>query len=341
MTQKDRLIVGISGSSGAALGIRLLEILRPTPIETHLIITPAARLTIQQETNWKVEDVAALADVVYKTADVGAAPASGSFSTRGMVILPCSIKTLSAVANSYANDLLTRAADVTLKEGRPLILAVREAPLHTGHIRLIELAAQSGAIIFPPVPAFYTHPLSVDDIVTNIAGRVLSRLGIETPAFTRWSGTAAGPAAAPAEQAAASLLALPAMTLATVGAQGEPHAASLYFAARDLKSLYFFSYDHSQHGSDLSQQPEAAATLTPTVFGWRDIQGLQLRGRVEPLSPGTEWDQAWELYRAKFPFVAAMQDVVQKNGLFVFRTRWARLIDNAKGFGYKEEWPVE
>lgn len=188
MTQ-ERLIVGITGGSGAVLGIRLLQALRSTSYETHLIITRSARLTIAQETSWKIEDVQALANACYQPDDMTAPLASGSFTVRGMVVIPCSVKSLSSIANSYSSDLLTRAADVTLKEGRPLVLVVREAPLHAGHIRLMELAAQSGAVIFPPVPAFYAHPQTVDDVVDNIVGRVLSRMGIENELYHHWQGT--------------------------------------------------------------------------------------------------------------------------------------------------------
>ncbi len=181
-----RLVVGISGASGAILGIRLLEILRSLEIETHLVLSPSARVTVAQETRRSIKEVQALADVNYNPADIGAAIASGSFETMGMVIIPCSIKTLSAVANSYAEDLLSRAADVTLKEGRPLVLVVREAPLHQGHIRLMSLATEAGAVIFPPVPAFYTHPQNLEDIVNNIDGRVLARLGISNEWYARW-----------------------------------------------------------------------------------------------------------------------------------------------------------
>jgi len=183
-----RLVVGITGASGVILGIRLLEVLRSMDIETHLVLSPAARITIAQETSWKVSDVLELASVNYNYQDIGAAPASGSFSTLGMLVIPCSIKTLSAVANSYADDLITRAADVTLKEGRPLLLVVREAPLHRGHIRLLDLAARAGAIIYPPVPAFYALPKSIDDIVNNTVGRILARIGIENDGYTRWEG---------------------------------------------------------------------------------------------------------------------------------------------------------
>src|SRR5512133_3478114 len=187
---KQRLVVGISGSSGAILGIRLLQALnnQPASIETHLVTTPPARLTIEQETSWTVEQVMKLATVSYNPRDLSATIASGSFDAIGMVVIPCSIKSRSAIASSYAGALLTRAADVTLKEGRPLLLVVREAPLHAGHIELMAQAARSGAVIFPPVPAFYTHPQTVDEIVDNIAGRVLRRLGIENDLYVQWQG---------------------------------------------------------------------------------------------------------------------------------------------------------
>jgi len=185
----QRLVVGISGSSGAILGIRLLEALRPSSVETHLILTPAARQTIQQETSWQVKDVLALADVAHPFSDIGASIASGSYPTRGMVVIPCSIKSLSAIANSYSDNLLTRAADVTLKEGRPLVLVVREAPLHPGHLRLMHLAASAGAVIFPPVPEFYARPQTMDEMVSQMVGRVLLRLGIENDLYPQWKGS--------------------------------------------------------------------------------------------------------------------------------------------------------
>jgi len=183
-----RVIVALTGASGAVLGIRALQRLRALGVEAHLVLSAAARITIAQETDWKVSDVLALADVAHNYNDIGATIASGSFSTLGMVVIPCSIKTLSAIANAYADDLITRAADVTLKEGRPLLLVVREAPLHRGHLRLMSLAAEAGAILFPPVPAFYTRPQSVAEIVDNTVGRVLARLGIENTAYKEWKG---------------------------------------------------------------------------------------------------------------------------------------------------------
>ncbi len=185
----QRLVVAMTGASGQILGIRLLQVLREMPeIETHLVMSAAARATIVHETDWSPADVLALADVVYRPGDIAAAIASGSFQTMGMVIAPCSIKTLSAVANSYASDLISRAADVTLKEGRPLLLVVRETPLHLGHLRLMVRAAEMGAIIFPPVPAFYRRPKSVDDIVDALVGRILARMGITTALVEEWKG---------------------------------------------------------------------------------------------------------------------------------------------------------
>ncbi len=188
MTENRRLVVGMSGASGAILGIRLLEILREQGIESHLVITEAARQTIHAETSWKVEEVLALAGYVYGEHEIGARIASGSFACLGMVVMPCSIKSLSAIANSYSDNLLVRAADVMLKEGRSLILAVRETPLHRGHIRLMELAASAGAILFPPTPAFYARPDSMDEMVTQFAGRVLARLGIQNEYYVSWQG---------------------------------------------------------------------------------------------------------------------------------------------------------
>jgi flavin prenyltransferase len=183
-----RLIVGITGASGAILGIRLLESLKSLSIESHLVLSESAPHTIQQETDWCIEDVLSLANRHYDFHDIGASIASGSFATLGMVIIPCSIKTLSAVANSYTDDLLSRAADVTLKEGRPLVLVVRETPYHPGHLRLMTEASMAGAVIFPPVPAFYIHPQSVEDIINNTVGRVLSRLGVENDLYHKWQG---------------------------------------------------------------------------------------------------------------------------------------------------------
>jgi 4-hydroxy-3-polyprenylbenzoate decarboxylase len=184
--QVGRLVIGISGASGVILGIRTLEVLQEMEIESHLIISPAAKATIAEETDWKVNDVTALADAVYSHGDISAGIASGSFSTLGMIVIPCSIKTLSAVANSYASDLLARAADVTIKEGRPLILVVRETPLHSGHLRLMSQATNNGAVIFPPMPAFYARPASIADMIDNTVGRVLARLGIENNIYTKW-----------------------------------------------------------------------------------------------------------------------------------------------------------
>ena len=183
-----RLVVAITGASGATLGIRTLEMLQTMDIESHLVLSPAAHATISQETDRKISAVQKLADVSYNHQDIGSAIASGSFSTMGMIVIPCSIKSLSAIANSYADDLITRAADVTLKEGRQLLLVVRETPLHRGHLRLMSLAAEAGAVIFPPVPAFYARPETLDDMIDNTVGRALARLGIENEGYVQWKG---------------------------------------------------------------------------------------------------------------------------------------------------------
>jgi flavin prenyltransferase len=181
-----RIILAITGASGAVLGIRALEFLKEAHIETHLVISHAARQTIKLETNRDLDEVIGLADFYYDPDDLGAAIASGSFTTHGMLVIPCSIKTLSAIANSFADNLIMRAADVCLKEGRPLLLAVRETPYHRGHLRLMDLAARMGAVIFPPVPAFYGHPASLDDIIDNLVSRMLMRIGIDTGKHTVW-----------------------------------------------------------------------------------------------------------------------------------------------------------
>ena len=194
-----RLIVAMSGASGQIYGIRLLQVLRAAraegdpgqTVETHLVMSEAAGITITQETDLTPREVEALADVVYRPRDIGAAIASGSFATVGMVVAPCSIKTLSAIANCFTNDLTSRAADVQLKEGRPLLLLVRETPLHLNHLRLMVQAAEAGVVIMPPVPAFYSRPASIDDLVDGTVGRMLARLGIENELYYRWLGTRA------------------------------------------------------------------------------------------------------------------------------------------------------
>ena len=186
-----RLIVGISGASGAIYGVRLLQVLRDVAgIETQLVMSQAARQTLSLETDLSLRDVQALADVVHDARDIAASISSGSFKTAGMVILPCSIKTLSGIVNSYTDTLVTRAADVVLKERRPLVLCVRETPLHLGHLRLMTQAAELGAVIMPPVPAFYHRPQTLDDVINQTVNRVLDQFDIDLPEdlFTRWQG---------------------------------------------------------------------------------------------------------------------------------------------------------
>jgi 4-hydroxy-3-polyprenylbenzoate decarboxylase len=184
-----RLIVGITGASGTIFGIRALQLLRTLGIKTHLIISKAGDLTRAHETDLSREELHALADVVHPIGDVGACIASGSFKTLGMLIAPCSVKTLAEVATGVTSTLLTRAADVVLKERRRLVLMVREAPLHAGHIRNMLAVTEMGGIVHPPVPAFYTHPQSIQELVDHSLGRALDCLGIDLPDLPRWTGS--------------------------------------------------------------------------------------------------------------------------------------------------------
>ena len=181
-----RIVIGISGASGVIYGIRILESLRGTGFETHLIISKAARLNIEIETDYKPDEVEAMADFAYDNKDMTAPLASGSFLTEGMVVVPCTIKSLSAIANSYNENLLVRTADVTLKEKRKLVLVVRETPLHIGHLRLMIAAAEIGAHLLPPVPSFYHQPKTIEDIIHQTIGKVFDYLGIEHDLFKRW-----------------------------------------------------------------------------------------------------------------------------------------------------------
>jgi 4-hydroxy-3-polyprenylbenzoate decarboxylase len=184
-----RLIVGISGASGTVYGVRLLEVLKNSPIETHLVMTESTRRVIELETGFTVEGIEALADEVHSNKDVGAAIASGSFKTNGMVVAPCSMKSLSAIAHSYNDTLIIRAADVVLKEGRKLVLVARETPLHLGHLRLMTQVVEMGAVLLPPMPSFYHRPDTIDDIVNQTVGKVLDQLDIDHYLFRRWEGT--------------------------------------------------------------------------------------------------------------------------------------------------------
>lgn len=187
-SRPQRLIVGISGASGAIYGVRLLELLRPTPIRTHLVMSQAARLTLAYETPLKPADVEALADTVHPIGDLAAACSSGSFRTLGMVVAPCSVKTMSEIATGVTGNLLARAADVVLKERRRLVLMLRETPLHLGHIRSMAAVTEMGAIVYPPVPAFYARPASLEEMVDHTLGRVLDLFDIELGTVRRWTG---------------------------------------------------------------------------------------------------------------------------------------------------------
>jgi 4-hydroxy-3-polyprenylbenzoate decarboxylase len=192
MAATRRMVVGISGASGVAYGVRALEILGGLGIETHLVMTRSAELTLAYETTLKLRDVHARAGVVHQVQDVGAAIASGSFKTMGMLVAPCSIRTLSEIAYGQTTSLLTRAADVVLKERRRLVLMLRETPLHLGHIRAMAAATEAGAIVAPPVPAFYASPRSVEDIVDHSVGRCLDLFEIDSGLVRRWGENADG-----------------------------------------------------------------------------------------------------------------------------------------------------
>ena len=189
---KKRLVVGISGASGSIYGIRLLEVLQNLPvIDSHLIISKAAKRTIVLETNYSVSQVENLADEVYPDHDIAACVSSGSYQTFGMVVIPCSVKSLSGIANSYADNLLVRAADVTLKEQRKLVLVLRETPLHLGHTQLMTRSIEIGATLLPAMPAFYHRPTTIDDLINQTVNRVLDQFGIDLPEdlFERWQGS--------------------------------------------------------------------------------------------------------------------------------------------------------
>ena len=182
----QRLILGISGASGVIYGIRMLQILQEKPIETHLVISKSAEITIAYETDWKAAKVKELADVVYPAADIGAAISSGSFKTMGMVIAPCSVRSMGEIASGVTSSLLSRAADVVLKERRRLVLMLRETPFHAGHIRQMQTVTEMGAIVAPPVPAFYARPKSIEEMVDQTIGRTLDLFDIDIGVTKRW-----------------------------------------------------------------------------------------------------------------------------------------------------------
>lgn len=196
MAKPRRLIIGISGASGTIYGVRILQVLQGTGIETHLVMTRSAEVTLAYETELKVKDVHALAGVVHPVADIGAAISSGSFKTEGMIVAPCSIRSLAEIAYGNTTNLLSRAADVVLKERRRLVLMVRETPLHIGHLRTMTQATENGAVVMPPMPAFYARPKSIDEMVNHTVGRALDLFGIDNTLVRRW-GEANGSGKAP------------------------------------------------------------------------------------------------------------------------------------------------
>jgi flavin prenyltransferase len=189
-SEPRRLIIGITGASGTIYGVRLLKLLRPTDVETHLVLSKSAKITMNQELDIRVSEVAGLADVVHQADNIGATISSGSFRTMGMVIAPCSMHSLAEIATGVTSSLLTRAADVVLKERRRLVLMVRETPLHLGHLKAMVAATEIGAIIYPPVPAFYAKPVSIEQMVDQTLGRVLDLFDVGTDVVNRWEGLA-------------------------------------------------------------------------------------------------------------------------------------------------------
>ncbi|MCZ7663635.1 MAG: UbiX family flavin prenyltransferase [Thermoleophilia bacterium] len=184
-----RLVVGMSGASGTVYGVRILEVLRQAGVETHLVMSEAARRVAELETVWRASEIGELAAVLHDNRDIGAPIASGSFLTDGMIVAPCSMKSLSAIAHSYGDSLLARAADVVLKERRRLVLVTRETPLHLGHLRLMTAVTEMGAIVLPPVPSFYHRPQTIEDLVDQTVGKVLDLFGVEHDLFRRWEGS--------------------------------------------------------------------------------------------------------------------------------------------------------
>jgi len=188
MSDRPRLIVGVSGASGVVYGLRVLSALRALEVESHLILSRAAELTLAHETDLKVKDVKAMADHAHDFDDLAAAPSSGSFRTLGMIVAPCSVRSMSEIAAGVTGNLLTRAADVTLKERRRLVLMLRETPLHLGHLRAATAVTEMGAVVAPPVPAFYSRPETLDDMIDHTVGRTLDLFGLDTGRVKRWKG---------------------------------------------------------------------------------------------------------------------------------------------------------
>lgn len=191
--KQNRLIIGITGASGAIYGIRLLELLKDSDVQTHVIISRAAKMTIAYETNFKISQIESLADVVHSIDDIGAACSSGSFRSLGMIVAPCSIKTMSEIATGTTGTLISRAADVALKERRRVVLMLRETPLHIGHIRSMMAVTEAGAIVYPPVPAFYANPQTIEQMVDHTLGRVLDLFDIDIGKVSRWTGNKTRP----------------------------------------------------------------------------------------------------------------------------------------------------
>ena len=357
--------MGISGASGAIYGIRLLEVLREVgEIEIHLVVSSAAKLTISLETDYSLEAVEALADRAYRPGDIAAPISSGSFKTMGMVVAPCSMKTVSGIANSYSDNLLLRAADVVLKERRRLVLLPRETPLHLGHLRLLTQVTEMGANrhaadtgLLPSAAEDRGDRGSDDQPGAGSAGYRARRRSVRALA-----GSAIDSGVSELHQEDMSklrprLLAFlyqhDTMTLATIGPAGEPQAAAVFYVADDELDLYFLSDPDSRHGRNLTREPRVAATIQADGQDWQEITGLQIEGTATVVEEANEIARVAQLFAKRFDFLRELladgdavgapdlQGPLASGRFYAVRPTWIRSIDNTRGFGHKEELTLE
>ena len=338
----ERIIVAISGASGVIYGIRALQVLRAMPnIETHLVVSSAAKQTIAAETNWAVKDVERSRTRCTTPREIGAAMASGSFAVRGMIVIPCSIKTLSAIANSYSADLIARAADVTLKEGRPLMLVVRETPLHLGHLRLMTRAAEIGAMIFPPVPAFYRQPQTIDEIIDDTVGRVLARIGLDNDLYR------AGKNRCVAMELSDRVARFYRRAKHADARDDERRRLAARVRSvlhvRRRRVLFSLRSQNAAHSKPRAPSRTSSATIHGASQGWQDIRGVQIGGaaaRVDDLrnararsrstSPST---RSCAGFCRSVEMLGHAHEIFGVVDLYKLTPRWLRWIDNTQGFG--------
>ena len=348
----NRLIIGISGASGVIYGIRLLEMLKDVEdIETHLVVTNGGKLNISLETDFDLKDIEQMADVVHSDRNLGASIASGSFETTGMIIAPCSMKTLSAVVNSYAANLIVRAADVILKEKRQLIIIPRETPLHLGHTELFYKASLMGAHIVPPNPAFYNNPESIDDIINHTVGRVLDLAGVDNDVVKRWKGVQPRMSSDSLQDIILRVQEfLNNHNTVSIASKNNESvwAATVFYIADTNMNLYFLSSDKTQHISNIQTDENVAITVYKDVEDWQSIQGLQGSGRVSEVA-SSDRDKILADYIKKYVFLDDLlqnpKDDQEKKiaeqfssiGLYVYKPNFFRIIDNSISFGFKQE----